>query len=345
MSKSINPDHRQPALEIGIVGSGGMGYSRAKIILGSKQANLAWVCSRSKRRADRFVKDLAEEPTAGQDAVLPVVDVQAALAEIRTHALIVCTPNTQHHDVVRLALEHGKHVLVEYPHAVSVAEGKQQLALAQRDGLVLHVGLTHRHSGMHAELLRLLALQGRPGGMGLPRAYHFMTCSGNPISRWYNRDGLSGGMFVASLYHYIDAAVALLGGVKRATAHYDSTRDAEGIISRDCASLMLEFENGCTAQLSYARGFPKPGLGSVFTIICEGGYLRIEGGKIHQAGPEGKRTIVPESCDTVSVDTNAFLHAVQSGLTTNKTAHEAQISLEIACNAQGAVDESRATDR
>ena len=314
-------------VRVGIVGTGGMGLSRAELILARGDADLGWVCSRTEHRAREFIRTVAGETTEGV-SIRSFSDWESAVADTDAHAILVCTPNTQHHAVVKAAIERGKHVLVEYPHATTAADGAELIALSRKHGVVLHVGLTHRYSGQHEALSRLI------GEMGPPRAYQLMTCSGNPISRWYNRDELSGGMFVASLFHYIDEAMSIVGDVEKVSAEYFCKRDAEGVIQRDRASVMLSSDAGCVAQLSYARGFPKPGLGTVFSIICDNGYLRMVGGEIRQSTPEGEKAIKPESRDTSSIDTETFLDAVRTGTGKDDTAAQSQRTLEVAVRAQ-----------
>ena len=48
--------------------------------------------------------------------------------------MAIATPAATHFDLVRAALEAGKHVLVEKPLTSSVAEGEKLAELAERSG-------------------------------------------------------------------------------------------------------------------------------------------------------------------------------------------------------------------
>src|SRR4051812_46703508 len=54
-------------------------------------------------------------------------------------AIVVATTPFTHYQVIRSALERGKHVLTEKPFAMTVAEGENLVALAKERGVVLGV--------------------------------------------------------------------------------------------------------------------------------------------------------------------------------------------------------------
>ena len=66
-------------------------------------------------------------------------NVEALLADSTIELVIVNTPNYLHYKHVRLALDHGKHVLVEKPFVPTSAEAKELFAYAQSLNLGLYV--------------------------------------------------------------------------------------------------------------------------------------------------------------------------------------------------------------
>ena len=63
-------------------------------------------------------------------------DWEKLLQDPEIDAVLVCTPNAQHAPMATAALKAGKHVLCEKPLAMSSAEAKQMLDLAESKGLV-----------------------------------------------------------------------------------------------------------------------------------------------------------------------------------------------------------------
>jgi predicted dehydrogenase len=68
------------------------------------------------------------------------------LADPAVDAVSIATPPSTHHDLVRQALEAGKHVLVEKPLATSSVEAEFLVELAERRELVLMPGHTFLYS-------------------------------------------------------------------------------------------------------------------------------------------------------------------------------------------------------
>jgi predicted dehydrogenase len=306
-----------------------MGVHRTKHVLAEDGVELSWVCSRDAERAKAFIREMSGEVGVDGGTVRGISDWQAALDEV--DGVIFTTPNARHRDEATTAVAAGKHVFVEYPHATTTEDGRAVVQAAQRAGVGFHVGLTHHFSRRHRRLRALC--RGEDARLGKIRSYVVSMCSGNPISRWFDKDELSGGMFVASMYHHIDEAVDLIGEVRSLSAYYTSERDAAGVIRRDCADLTLGFATGAVAHVTYARGYPKPGLGTRRAMIFEGGYVDLVDDGILVRTPDGDRTLPIEGDDALLADTRAFFAAARASAP-NATLAAAQRSLEVAARAQ-----------
>ncbi len=114
---------------LAIIGAGYWGPNLVRTALATPAFRLAWLCDLQVERARAVLGPYTTvQPTDSYDAVLgdPTVD-----------AVAIATPAATHFDLVRSALEAGKHVLVEKPLTPSVAEGEKLASLALRSGLVL----------------------------------------------------------------------------------------------------------------------------------------------------------------------------------------------------------------
>lgn len=79
-------------------------------------------------------------------SVLIVENVFDLIRDKSVIAVVVATETTSHFQIVKSALENGKHVFVEKPITTSLAEAEELVALAKKKGLVLavdHVFLYH----------------------------------------------------------------------------------------------------------------------------------------------------------------------------------------------------------
>ncbi|GFS12321.1 biliverdin reductase A [Elysia marginata] len=66
------------------------------------------------------------------------ISLEEALTLSDVNAVIISTEPALHEEYIRQALEHGKHVLVEYPVARTAATAKQLFQLAEDKGLILY---------------------------------------------------------------------------------------------------------------------------------------------------------------------------------------------------------------
>ena len=114
---------------LAIVGAGYWGPNLVRTALATPTLRLDWLCDLDLERAKAVLGPYATvRPTDSYDAVLSDPDVAA---------VAIATPAATHFDLVRSALEAGKHVLVEKPLTPSVAEAEKLVSLADGCGLVL----------------------------------------------------------------------------------------------------------------------------------------------------------------------------------------------------------------
>jgi predicted dehydrogenase len=127
-----------PDFRVGIVGLGYWGPNLARVVAESDVADLAWLCDLDEDKLDRHAY---RYPAAKTTA-----DFRHLLADPKLDAVLIATPVFTHTDLVREALEAGKHVLVEKPLAASTDEADDLLRLAEDREQVLMCGHTFLYS-------------------------------------------------------------------------------------------------------------------------------------------------------------------------------------------------------
>jgi predicted dehydrogenase len=112
----------------GILATGGI----AKAFVGDLQLHghsVAAVGSRSQAGADAFAQRFGIAKAHGS--------YEALCADPEVDAIYVATPHPMHHANAKLALEHGKHVLVEKAFTVNAREAQELVDIAAGKGLVV----------------------------------------------------------------------------------------------------------------------------------------------------------------------------------------------------------------
>ncbi len=129
------------------VGLAGLGYWGSKLARNIDEApgcRLAAIC-------DSVPARLAESGERHRDAI-QVSSIDALLGLDGLDAVVLATPASRHAEHARAALDAGKHVLVEKPLALSVADCDDLIHRAEANGVALMVG----HTFVYSEPVRFL---------------------------------------------------------------------------------------------------------------------------------------------------------------------------------------------
>jgi len=169
---------------------------------------------------------------------------EEALADPRVEAVAVATPPISHFTLAREALEAGKHVLVEKPLALSLAEAEELVGLARQVGRQIAVGHQLQYHPAYSEIRRLV----RDGAFG--RLRHIAASRLNFGKVCQHEDALW-----ALGPHDISMILGLAGEAPadvRAKGHAFLQPGISDVVSLD-----LGFASGLTAtvRLSWAHPF------------------------------------------------------------------------------------------
>jgi predicted dehydrogenase len=121
-------------MKVALVGLGYWGPKLVRNLVASPEVEDVVVCDRS---VDRLAAACRQFPT-----VIPALRFDEALDDPEVSAVFIATPVETHAPLTRMALESGRHVLVEKPLASSAQEAIELTQLADSLGLRLMVGHT-----------------------------------------------------------------------------------------------------------------------------------------------------------------------------------------------------------
>lgn len=119
---------------IGIIGCGYWGVHYVRIFSELPNSQMVRVCDLNEERLNRVRQRF------------PLVEacntIQQLLDDPRIGAVVVATPPSTHYEITKVCLLHDKHVLVEKPFVMEVADGEELIGLAEERNKVLMVGHT-----------------------------------------------------------------------------------------------------------------------------------------------------------------------------------------------------------
>lgn len=143
--------------------------------------------------------------------------------------VVVNTPNAFHYPMARAALLAGKHVVVEKPFTLSLAEGRELIALAQQQGRVLSVFQNKRLESDHLDVADILAT----GELGriVEVEWHYDRYRHAITHKQWKEDPQPGaGTWFDLGIHMVDSVLCLLGKPEAVYADMRSLRRAQSAV-------------------------------------------------------------------------------------------------------------------
>jgi predicted dehydrogenase len=236
-------------------------------------------------------------------------DLDAALVDSSVDAVLILTPPSTHLDLVRRAVEAGKHVLIEKPLEITMERSLALVDTCRAARRKLGVVLQHRFRPAGRRLQQIVQagelgrITGASSGIKLwrPQSYYDQPGRGTKA-----RDG--GGVLLTQAIHTLDLMLFIAGPAAEVTS-YVTTTTLHRMETEDLVTAAVRFRNGALgtieATTSAFPGYPEriEILGETGSAIVLGTELRIAwiDGRIEEIRPD-------ESQGGTGADPMAFPH-------------------------------------
>lgn len=222
-------------IRAGLVGYGFAGQTfHAPVLSAVPGLRLAAVASSQPHKVHADWPGVAVVPDAAALVDRPDIDL-----------VVVATPNAQHHRVAKAALEAGKHVVVDKPFTLDVAQARELELLSRRNNRMLSVYQNRRFDADFLTLKDLLA----GGELGRPvyLESHFDRYRPEVKVRWREQAVPGSGLWVDLGAHLVDQSVQLFG--RPDTLQLDTAVLRDGAVVEDYFHAVLRYEQGPHAPL------------------------------------------------------------------------------------------------
>jgi phthalate 4,5-cis-dihydrodiol dehydrogenase len=165
-------------------------------------------------------------------------------------AIYIASPHQFHAEQAIAALEHGKHVIVEKPLALTLGDCDKVIEAESRSDRRLIVGHTHGFDPAIRTICRIVQ-SGELGSLGMILNFNYTNFLYRPRRPEELDTSLGGGIIFNQVVHQIEIARAIGGGLVRSVranvGMLDPSRPTEGN-----STALLEFQNGVAASLTYS---------------------------------------------------------------------------------------------
>jgi predicted dehydrogenase len=309
-------------LRIGILGCGKIARHHAQGYKAAADLSQVVVCCDEYNidLAKNFSRDFGADATGSWQEVIARDDVDA---------ISICMPPHQHAPIALAAAAAGKHVLVEKPMALNLAECKEMVAAAARAGTVLMVGQNQRFQPEHVQIKQLLDRQAIGRVVALRFDCNQFVKHMYPPDSWIFHKELSGGGMVAqTAVHKIDLMRHFFGEIDEVAAfngHTGLNPNYKPGGNEDIAAFVMTFANGIVGEAFYlfaAYKVPIPTATGELTIFYgdEGVIHNVMGWHIYStqipeySGGVTRLDIHPHPyVDSVVAEIRHFLECIRDG--------------------------------
>ncbi len=201
-------------------------------------------------------------------------DYRRMLAErSELDAVVVIVPNYLHAEVSLAALQSGKHVLVEKPMTIRLADADRMIQAARQRQLALLVGQQSRYASAFQRMAELIR-QGAIGDLEFvfgslfrgdwnPRSWRYTDPQTNQQTNWRFLTATAGSSLLEDGIHELDVIHWLVGARPRRVQAQGGNNVYKNRETIDHAALLIEFSNGvkCTFAFTlFTPGVPNPRL-------------------------------------------------------------------------------------
>ena len=231
----------QRRIRLGVAGLGRAFTLMLPTLLQDPRIELVAACDPREAARLQFTKDFGAPTYA---------DIEELVADAAVEAIYIASPHQFHAAHTQVAAAAGKHILVEKPMALSLAECDRMIAASQAAGVHLIVGHCHSFDQPYAEAGRIVG-QGEFGAVKMIQALNYTDYLYRPRRPEELVTEQGGGAIYSQASHQVDIVRLLAGSpavkVRSILGNWDSARPTEGAYAA-----LLWFENGAFASLSYS---------------------------------------------------------------------------------------------
>lgn len=252
----------QAELRIGVIGLGMAGALMTSVIDQHPRMKLAGAAEINADLRANFSRERTEPVFA---------DVLELVRRTDVDALYIATPHQFHREHAVLAADHGKHVIVEKPMALTLADCDAMIAAAERNGVTMIVGHTHSFAPAVGRMRELIS-KGEIGRVAMLTLFNYTDFLYRPRRPEELDTSKGGGILFNQVPHQVDVARFVTGSevksVRAVTWILDPRRPTEG-----CCMALLSFANGSSASVVYS-GYDHFDSDELHGWIGEGGYTK-----------------------------------------------------------------------
>ena len=208
--------------------------------------------SQSMDSAEKNFKDYSEQP------LIRYADLASACSDPEVDALLICTPNHTHADVLKVAMRSGKPIFLEKPMATTLADADAIVKANDAYPSFIQVGLQYRFKAQYLEAFHEVQQRQSVGVVKTISMSEYRPPFLDKVGQWNKFNQNSGGTLVEKCCHYFDLINLLANAMPlrvyasggQAVNFLDFQKDGIPADIDDHAFVIIDYANGVRANFT-----------------------------------------------------------------------------------------------
>ena len=265
-----------PEFRLAVIGTGTIGQEHMRVATLLGRASIHGIYDRSATSMTVATEEFARY----SDAPLVAYDtLEAACNDPGSDALMICTPNHTHIDVLETAAKTGKPIFLEKPMATTLSDARRVIEIVQDYPAFIQVGLQYRYKAPYVEALHEALDRKSLGAIKTISMSEYRPPFLDKVEQWNKFAKFSGGTLVEKCCHYFDiinllaesppARVFASGGQAVNFVNFERNGSAADI--DDHAMVIIDYRNGIRA--SFTLNMFAPHFHEELVVCGDGGRM------------------------------------------------------------------------
>jgi predicted dehydrogenase len=261
-------------IKTAIIGCGNIGKRHVAVFDANPQTTIVGLCDEQIEKAQTLQENYGEDyPVTSQ--------YEDILQQQGVDLVSICTPHYLHKDMTLSALRQGKHVLVEKPMALNVADSKEMIRVAKEVDRRLYVMKQNRFN-VPITLTKEALDSGKLGKIYMVQCNVYWNRNPEYYSQsdWRGIRAKEGGALFTQASHFIDLLIWWFGDVVKAKGTVDTKM--QQIEVEDCGNAIMEFSSGVQGAITWTTCVYNKNYEGSITIVGEKGTVKIGGAYLNK---------------------------------------------------------------
>lgn len=259
--RRIAKAHRQPEggsevkYRINVIGCGMIGREHMRVATLLGKAVINGVFDTYSQSVELAIEEFS---TYTETQLQCYDDLESACFDASVDALLICTPNFTHYEILQTAIKSGKAIFLEKPMATNLLEAAKIVAMARRYSSFIQLGMQYRYKSQYSEAFHLTKSNNALGDVKTISMSEYRPPFLDKVNQWNKFNEKSGGTLVEKCCHYFDLInmmaeakpVRVFASGGQAVNFLEFSHKGDKANIDDHAFVIIEYGNGVKANFT-----------------------------------------------------------------------------------------------